>query len=395
MHLVEYLDKKGQRQNLEMVGSAEEIRNQLTREGKVILKVTKQAVGMFSNNKINTNELIAAFIAIGDLLSSGVPISQAIQPAINSLPKTSKLKAILGHVLKTVKEGKTFSQAMSVHQSIFGLTTITMIEAGEAAGKLPQTFVATGEHLRTMDEIKKELYQKLSYPCILFATGIASLLNFSLFAMPMIFKSSLFKMAFEKKDKVSPGMQNAIAWLQKMPQIVPITLGIVIISLIGLFAFYKSNKDECEKIILKISFMKEMLYSQAYYISLNSMANLMSVGARLDQALIIAAKGSTVNAVRKEFEEALICLRKGESFTKGLKSLNETERMMLDTALSSERVRDNLDRTAKRYYSMYIASLHKIAPRIYLVSSIMIILLILFMFLSFGLPYSIILKGIK
>lgn len=393
MYRVEYYDKAGAKHEIEMIGSELELRDSLAREGKIVISVKKQ-VQIFQP-AIQKAEIIAALTAIGDMLSVGISISRALPPVISSFPKDSRLAAVLAHITKTVKEGKSFSQAMAMHPMAFGQTVITMIEAGEVSGKLAQTFVSTAEYMRTMEEVKGELIKKLTYPCILFGVAILSLLLNSMVVIPKLMKSPLFKMAMEQTKGKEDLASKAVMLVQHLKTVVPSFLGICAVLVTLMFIYYKTNQEQCEGILFKVPMARELLFYQAYYISFLALANLMSVGVRLDQALYIAGKGSHVQRVKTEFAEALRFLKDGEPFTRGIPSLNAIERTMLETAQSSDRVISNISLISKRFYNAYISAIKKIAPRIYALVIILVCAIIIIMLLAIMLPYSKMLQGMK
>lgn len=395
MYLVEYLDRSGVRQTQEIVGITEqEIRETMAKEGKVCISVKKQMFG-FGQSKIKKEEIIASFVAIGDLLSSGISLSRAIGPVINSFPKDSKFAAVLTHIGKVVKEGKSFSQGMSAHTHVFGQEIITMIEAGETSGKLAQTFISAGDYIRTMEEVRGELIKKLTYPAILLGVAAISLLLNSIIVIPKLMSSPMFKAALKQSEGKHDMSTKLIGIIQQMKYIVPSGLAIVAAIIVSIIVYYKTNQETCEKYLVKIPVAKQLMFYQAYYVSFLAMSNLMSVGVRLEQALLIAGKANRMITVKAEFEEARKYLKQGQPFTKGISSLNPIERTMLDTAQSLDRIKYNFDLISKRFYKSYIDATKKIAPKVYTLAIVLVCCVIILMLAAIMIPYSKMLSGMK
>lgn len=374
--------------------SESEVRALLLKQGKVCIGMKKQALH-FGKSKIKKEEIIASFVSIGDMLSAGIPLSGAIKPVIQSFPKESSYVKVLNTIASSVREGKPFSKAMASHHEVFGQEVITMIEAGEASGKLPQTFQAAGEYLRTMSEVKGEMIKKLTYPAVLFSVAIVSLLLNSMVVIPKLMSSPLFKLALKQTEGKQDMSSKMIGVIQQMRIIIPSGLALMALFVFLVILYYKKNRQQCETLLMKIALARQLLFYQSYYVSFLAMSNLMSVGVRLDQALMIAGRANKMVTVRNEFENALAYLKSGESFTKGITSLNSVERTMLDTAQNMERVKANFDLIAKRFYKIYVESIQKIAPKIYMLVIFLVVGIIVLMLLAIMLPYSKMLAGMK
>ena len=395
MYVAEYLDKDGFRHKTEVVGASEaEIRLSLAKDGKACLKVTK-VLFTFGKNEVKKEELVAAFVAIGDMLNAGVPLSQTIGPVVSSFPYNSKFAAVLTHIGSVLKEGRTFSSGMALHQQVFGTEVISMIEAGESSGGLAQTFVSAGEYIMTMEEVKGSLVKKLAYPALLLGVALLTLLLNSVVIIPKLMSSPMFKSALKDLEDKEDFSAQLIGFIQDLKYIVPSGILFLGLCIFGLYVYYKTNPRECEMYLARIPTIKKLLFYQSYYVSFLAMANLMSVGARIDQALMIAGKASRLHTVQEEFESALKYLKSGDSFTRGISSLNSIERTMLDTAQNDERVKANFDLISKRFYAAYMDSTKKIAPKVYTVAIVIVISIILLTLAAIMLPYSKMLSGIK
>lgn len=388
MYNVVYIDRNGVTQQHEMVAASEdEIRSQLAKEKKTCISIKKQHF-TFGQAKIRKEEIVASFLSLGDLINSGQSLSRSIQPVINSFPKESRYAAVLAHINKTVKEGKTFSQGMIPHQSIFGQEVITMIEAGEASGKLGDTFVSTGDYIRTMQEVRGELIKKLRYPMVLISAASASLFFNSIFGIPKLLALPMFKKAIKEIETNGGGEAKIMAVIKALKYIVPSGMALIVTLLVGGYVYYKMNQQECERYLAKIPIVKRLLFYQSYYVSFQTMTKLMRVGTPLKQALAIAGKSNRMHTIRNEFENAGKFLKQGVPFTQGFTSIDDVERLMLDTAQSSDSIAANLDRVSHRFRNNYIETTQKIAPKAFMFSMIVVTMVVVTIMIAFMLPYS-------
>lgn len=388
MYRVEFIDRKGVRQIQEMVAaSEEEIRSILKKDKKTCISIQKQHFS-FGQPKIRKEEIIAAFTGLGDLIRSGQSLARAIPPVINSFPKESKFAAVLAHINSAVKEGRTFSQAMAPHQGLFGPEVITMIESGEASGKLGDTFLSTAEYIQTMSEVRGELMKKLRYPMFLIIGASISMLFNATIAIPKLLKIPMFKTSIATIEKEGGNEAKVMAIIKSLKIVVPTGMGLIAAIAIGCFVYYKTHQEECEKYLVKVPLLKKLMFYQSYYVSFQTMVKLMRVGTPLKQALAIAGRSNRMHTIREEFENAGKFLKQGQSFTLGFTSLDDVEQMMMDIAQSAERIADNMDRVAVRFRKNYIEATQKIAPKAFAFAMVVVGVVVLTLLISFGLPYS-------
>ena len=162
--------KDGEKVVTDSIGSETEIRQQLNKEGKVVLSIKKSSTLMMSTIKVS--EMVAVFTAIADLLDAGVNVSAALNAIIQSLDRNSRLTSILIQVRSALITGRSISQSFREFEGVFGATICAMIDAGEESGKLAETMNTAAEHIRNMAEIKSEMFKNLTYPATVFTVGI-------------------------------------------------------------------------------------------------------------------------------------------------------------------------------------------------------------------------------
>src|SRR5690554_2611953 len=118
--------------------SKEEVIRKLQEEGLFLLQIkVRKKRGWVLARKIKSTELMAFTRQLASLLSSGLKIDQAIN-LIATLFGKKRLAALALDLNKMVREGAAFSQALARYEKFFGQVYITLVEAGERAGLLPE-----------------------------------------------------------------------------------------------------------------------------------------------------------------------------------------------------------------------------------------------------------------
>jgi len=386
MHHVTYFEN-GIRKESEFIGSPAEIRGRLTAEGKVVLAVKKPST--LFKPKAKRKELAAVLVAVGDLLQAGVPLSKTLETTIQSLPRGSSLINILNAIKIAVQQGRELSSAMSSYHSIFGSTTISMIQAGEKSGRLAEGLLGAALYIKNIEESQNEMKNTLSYPMLIFVISIIALVVNTQFVIPKILASSLFKTALKGESNFF------IQALSALSHIVPITFVVLFIVVVVVAILYKSKQEEMERLLLAVPLIRELFFYQGFYVAFFSMSKLMETGIQLTPALEIVQDTSRTIAIRTEFANAIKKVKEGESFSYGFTCLNPIEKTMLDVAQNSNRVTENLALVADRFYRAYMEKVKALGPKVYAFALIFAGGIFLLMVMGIMIPYSKLLGGLR
>jgi type II secretory pathway component PulF len=384
MYKVEYFENNV-KQTTYLLGSSEDIRAKLSKDGKVVLSIKKQKHFSLINAKPKDVDISIAFSAISDLLNSGIRLTDALKSVLNTMP-SPKMKKLIAFMLDVVSEGKDVSSGMDPH--IFGTTIVSMIKAGEKSGKLASAFDLTASHIKTIGEMKKDMYKKISYPLVIFIVGIISLLVNTTVIVPKIIGSDLFQMTLKGQVPVSVQILNFISYA------VPFLVIVILAASMSIYIYYKQNQEESEKLLIRIPYVREFLFYRDFFISFFGLSKLLESGEKLDTSLEIISKSATFRTIRKEFERAWEHLKNGESFVSGFKHITDIERVMLGTSLNIENVQKTMNIVSKRFYDKYEEKLKGLTPKIY--ASILIFTVFIFILVAMAIlvPYGKILGGI-
>lgn len=390
MYEIEYI-QNGQKHQINWFGDVQAFKRQAAREGKVVLRAKEPTIWQRLRQRVKSEEMIAGLTALGDLLSSGVVLSNALATVASSFSTTSKACHVFHGLANAVRTGISLSRAMEAYPEAFSVTTTSMIASGESAGKLAETVSAVAEHIREMDEVRREIIQKLTYPVFIFVFGVGALFVNTGYVIPKILSSDLFKQAGAK----AASGQIFITLLNWMSVIVPVLIVCLIIAAVVLAVLFRFRQHAVEKIIVKIPIIRAIIFDRAYFVAFASLANLTAVGVRLAPAIEIVSSSIRLHLIKEEFEAAYREIKSGGRPSAGMKNLNETERTMMDVSQNSERIQKNFALISRRYYQSFVGRVKGIGPRIYGSVLVLVFGMFILMLLGVMLPYFNIIGGIK
>ncbi|MCS7025534.1 MAG: type II secretion system F family protein [Bryobacteraceae bacterium] len=150
------------------------------------------------------------------LLNSGVPLDRALSIA-NELTERPRFRSVISDVLRLIKAGKSFADALATYPEHFSELYVNMVRAGEASGSLGVIFLRLADFERTRDDLRGYIVSSLIYPALLALVGLGSifvLLNFVVPRFAAVFEESRMQMPLPTKLmlETSRALQN-YGWL--------------------------------------------------------------------------------------------------------------------------------------------------------------------------------------
>lgn len=156
--------------------------DRLRNTGVIPLKVAppKESRFMLKSSK---GDLLTFTTELSALLTAGLPLDRSLN-IISEISESKEMKGILQSVLRSIREGSSFSDAVLKHPRTFPKIYVNMIKAGEAGGVLDAVLEKLNEFLETSKELKDHIFSAMIYPAILVITGSISILILLTYVLP-------------------------------------------------------------------------------------------------------------------------------------------------------------------------------------------------------------------
>jgi general secretion pathway protein F len=117
------------------------------------------------------------------LLSAGLPLDRSLN-ILAEILENRETKDIVQGILKSIREGSSFSDALERHPRMFTRLYVNMVRAGEAGGVLDAVLEKLNEFLETTKELRDNVVSSMIYPLILLATGGLSVIVLLTYVLP-------------------------------------------------------------------------------------------------------------------------------------------------------------------------------------------------------------------
>jgi general secretion pathway protein F len=250
------------------------------------------------------SDLLTFTTELSALLGAGLPLDRSLN-ILFGISEQKQMKEIIQAVLKSIREGSSFSDALAKHSRIFPRLYVNMIRAGEAGGVLDVVLDKLNEFLESSKELKDHVFSSMIYPVVLLVTGSVSIAFLITFVLPK------FSVIFTEIGKTLP-LQTQI--LLAMSNSLKSYWWAVLLALIsGWFLFrnyVKTDGGRYQWDTFKLKMMGDVIRKLETARFCRTLGTLLRSGVPLLQALhnskdVISNKviASTIDAVSKGAKE--------------------------------------------------------------------------------------------
>lgn len=254
--------------------------------------------------KSSKGDLLTFTTEISALLSAGLPLDRSLN-ILSEISESSEMKNVVQSILKSIREGSSFSDALQKHPRVFPRLYVNMIRAGEAGGVLDVVLEKLNEFLESTKALKDHVLSVMIYPTILMVTGGISIIVLLTFVLPK------FSLIFAELGGSLPlPTKILLTFSNAMKSYWWIILSALIAVWIVFKNYIKSETGRYKWDVLKLKIMGEIISKLETARFCRTLGTLLKSGVPLLQALnnsrdvinnqVIASAIDTVSAGAKE-----------------------------------------------------------------------------------------------
>ena len=143
----------------------------------------KEGIGKKFSLKSSRADLLTFTTELSALLGAGLPLDRSLN-ILSEISESSEMKRVIDSILKSIREGSSFSDALQKHPKVFPKLYVNMIRAGEAGGVLDVVLDKLNEFLESSKALKDHVVSVMIYPSLLLVTGGISIIILLTFVLP-------------------------------------------------------------------------------------------------------------------------------------------------------------------------------------------------------------------
>ena len=146
-------------------------------------EIEKSSFG--SGGSITRRDLITFCLDLEQITRSGVPLIEGIRDLRDSLDNP-RFREVLTALVEDMEGGRVLSQTMAQHPDTFDQVFVSLVRAGEQAGRLTEVFESLATTLKWQDELAAQTKRLLIYPALVLLVVVAVVLFMLMYVVPQV-----------------------------------------------------------------------------------------------------------------------------------------------------------------------------------------------------------------
>jgi len=301
-------------------GGISEARNKLKSSGifvKQITEVTLQRKFKISIFSYSRKQKFIYFFTrqLSFMLKAAVPVVNAIEGAIEQTESADE-RQVLEDIKERIREGESFSSALSHHSEYFNQLYVNTVKAGELSGNLTKVFEHLSEHFERNQRLIGSLRSSLTYPLFMLIFAFVVVVFLVTFIVPSF--SNLFEQFGQKLPIPTRILLGFSGFVSSFWWIIFIVFTLLFF---GIRNFYRKNekfKKNIDYSILKIPLIGNFIITNFRIRFSYTLSLMISNGVGVLDALMIT-RAIFKNVIFTDFLMTSISkIKKGEKFSKSI-----------------------------------------------------------------------------
>lgn len=139
----------------------------------------------FSSRRLTVKDLNVFTSQLKSLMKARVDLLKALSILYSQADK-ARLKNLIFDIHSTIKNGATFSDALSHHRDFFPTIYVNLIKTGEASGRLDEVLEELDLYLSKEEEFKMHVRTAMAYPTLMVLVGVCVIFVLFSFVIPKL-----------------------------------------------------------------------------------------------------------------------------------------------------------------------------------------------------------------
>jgi type IV pilus assembly protein PilC len=130
-------------------------------------------------------DLITFCFDMEQITRSGIPLLDGIRDLRDSI-ENPRFREVLTTLIEDMEGGRILSQSMAQHPAVFDKVFVSLVRAGEQAGRLTEVFENLGNTLKWQDELAAQTKRLLMYPAMVLVVVVAVMMFMLMYLVPQV-----------------------------------------------------------------------------------------------------------------------------------------------------------------------------------------------------------------
>jgi len=135
--------------------------------------------------RVHAADVVVLTRQVSDLLEAGLTILSALL-LVSKQAWRPALKNVVEALINDLKEGRTFSAALSNHPAVFSKVYVALVRSSEAGGFLKEAMARIADFMEEEEAFKSKIRSAMVYPAFIAIVGIATVYVLLSFVIPKL-----------------------------------------------------------------------------------------------------------------------------------------------------------------------------------------------------------------
>ena len=322
------------------------------KEGLIILsiKISKKKIELQAKGKVKTDDLVVFSRQFTTLIESGIPVVECLA-ILQEQVANPYFKGVITLILKDVREGLALSGALSKHKKVFPDIYLSMVEAAEASGNLPDILDRVSIYLEKSSALKKKVASALYYPTIIVLMSIV-ITGFLVIKVIPTFKDIFITLGGDLPlpTKILINFSDAV----RTKEVAILMIAAIMGGFFGFRAYIRTPAGlrKFHRFLLKLPVVGELLRKMAIAKFARTFSTLVKSGVSIVKCLDIVGRTSGNKIIEDAVMESKIAIQEGQPISVPLEKTGVFPTMvtkMVAVGERSGRLEEMLSKIAQFY----------------------------------------------
>jgi type II secretion system protein F len=261
---------------------------------------------------------------LSNLLDSGLAMLNALGILIDQTDNPY-FRQVVGVVRDDIRDGATFSSALSKHPKVFSNLYINMVASGEISGSLEDVLKRLSDFMEKDEENMAKVKASMAYPALMAVVGFITIFVLLTFVAPRLIS------IFVDLGQALPLPTKILIWVSSFFAKFWILIIVGLISCMVAFSKWshtREGKSQLDNIKLKVFLLGGFIQKVEITRFSRTLATLIGNGVPVIQALSIAANTIDNTSIKQDMENARKDVVDGAPLSVGMKKSKSFPSMM-------------------------------------------------------------------
>ena len=300
----------------------EELRQIVGKAGNTLVKFTKLASDTEGSKALPLKEVGNFCSQLGAILKAGLPLASALD-MLYGKTEDGVLKKSIGKIYEMVQKGNSLSDALAAQGKAYPPLMLNMVKAGEMSGDLDSTLNKLADHFAKEQKTANAVKAALRYPKMLAIITLAVVVLMVSVVLPKLTST----MPADNLPALTKGLLGLSDFI--LDNFIFIIIGVVfliiIIPMIKSIEKVSYTLDKWKVTMPKVGKLMKMIYTARFA---RSLATLYEGGIQLIDAMQMCTAIVDNAYVSEKMEDAIYRVKKGESISKAMASIEVFDPML-------------------------------------------------------------------